>query len=631
MLGQNHISGFFKNHLYRLLGLFLCCCMVMNLSAQITPNDDLIYEILTGDEGKKGLNDFLKHIERNKIKLDNEIEASILGGDGNLEDKLNLLLESGEENEAFREVLEAYLAEQDSTNQQLKIILNSEKKTRFLVGFKEYLESKRQEIEDVKTDENDMMNEMGYRGILKKQFDDFVYYKDTSIYNNKGKIGLDQNITVFGWHPYWLGNTYQSYNFDLLSIVSYFSYDLNPTTGESKNAYALEKWMESDLVELAHEKNTKVLLTVSNHGGANNSMFLSKNAIRIKKNNVEKDISAQERQQTLIDSLLYYVEKKGADGVDINFENIPAKYKLEFTHFVKNISKQFKTKNKDYIINLTVEPKVAKAYDIPALMEYVDLVVIMGYETHNASTSAKNGAGPLSPLYDLKNSVEQYIEAGVNRYLLVLALPHYGTVWQGDEFVDYITYSEIRNQYDGNTATWDSINHTVNYTIGNKTIWWDDSISLKRKYDWIIEEKIGGMGIWALGYDNGYDDIWQSIDEKFTDVKLPPQKMTRSLSLLRTMRKYRNLMIVGCTFLIIFIVLGFTISFWDWKVRQAFFEAKTFRLIYIITSFIILMILLINVQWIDLRWVISVIGILLGLLLVSFIVYKINVRREAMP
>jgi spore germination protein len=630
MIRQNHIPRFFKKYSHRFLGVLFCLFLVGNLSAQITPNDDYIYEILTGDENKKELRDFKKYIEANKIKLDDKIESSILGGDGNLDDKLDLLLEESKNSEDLRKALESYVAERDSVNQQLNKILTSKDQKRFLEGFSQYLKAQKESIGD--NGKDSAMDELGYRGILKKQFDDYVYYKDSSVYNNNGSLGLDQNITVFGWHPYWLGNTHQSYNFDLLSIVSYFSYDLNPKTGESKNSYALDKWMESDLVETAHEKNTKVLLTVSNHGGSNNSIFLSSNSVKSKKGNTEEDISTQERQQTLIDSLLFYVEKKGADGVDINFENIPAKYKLEFTHFVKNISTQFKAKNKDYIIVLTVEPKVSKAYDIPELVEYVNLVVIMGYETHNASTSSKNGAGPLSPLYDLKNSVEQYVEAGVNKSLLVLALPHYGTVWKGDEFIDYKTYSEIRNEYDGSTLNRDDIDHTVNYTVGDTiTVWWDDSVSLKHKYDWIIEEKIGGMGIWALGYDNGYNDIWEAIDEKFTGVKLPSGKMTKSLSLLRTMRKYRNLMVVGCVFLIMFIVLGFTISFWDWRVRQAFFEAKTFRLIYIISGFIILMVLLINAQWLDIRWVVSMIGILLGLLLMGLVVYRINIRRRTMP
>jgi hypothetical protein len=37
------------------------------------------------------------------------------------------------------------------------------------------------------------------------------------------------------------------------------------------------------------------------------------------------------------------------------------------------------------------------------------------------------------------------------------------------------------------------------------------------KYDWIKKNKLGGVGIWALGYDNGYSDLWDILAEKFSE------------------------------------------------------------------------------------------------------------------
>ena len=36
----------------------------------------------------------------------------------------------------------------------------------------------------------------------------------------------------------------------------------------------------------------------------------------------------------------------------------------------------------------------------------------------------------------------------------------------------------------------------------------------------IIKNKIGGVGIWALGYDNGYADLWDLKSEKFSQEKI---------------------------------------------------------------------------------------------------------------
>ncbi len=45
----------------------------------------------------------------------------------------------------------------------------------------------------------------------------------------------------------------------------------------------------------------------------------------------------------------------------------------------------------------------------------------------------------------------------------------------------------------------------------------DDVYSMGEKYDIVNRRDLGGIGIWALGYDNGYTDLWDLIDQKFTN------------------------------------------------------------------------------------------------------------------
>src|ERR1035437_3880492 len=37
---------------------------------------------------------------------------------------------------------------------------------------------------------------------------------------------------VFGWEPYWSGTAYTNYQWNLLSDMSFFSYEVNATTGD---------------------------------------------------------------------------------------------------------------------------------------------------------------------------------------------------------------------------------------------------------------------------------------------------------------------------------------------------------------------------------------------------------------
>jgi hypothetical protein len=40
--------------------------------------------------------------------------------------------------------------------------------------------------------------------------------------------------------------------------------------------------------------------------------------------------------------------------------------------------------------------------------------------------------------------------------------------------------------------------------------------SLRKKYDQVIRRNLAGIGIWALGYDDGYQELWDLLAEKFT-------------------------------------------------------------------------------------------------------------------
>ena len=48
-----------------------------------------------------------------------------------------------------------------------------------------------------------------------------------------------------------------------------------------------------------------------------------------------------------------------------------------------------------------------------------------------------------------------------------------------------------------------------------KEIWFDDDYTLGKKFDYAISKKLKGVGVWALGYDNGYEELWDVIDDRF--------------------------------------------------------------------------------------------------------------------
>ena len=70
-------------------------------------------------------------------------------------------------------------------------------------------------------------------------------------------------------------------------------------------------------------------------------------------------------------------------------------------------------------------------------------------------------------------------------------------------------------------------NYYTYYSGGNwHQAWVDDETTMKYKYDLIQQRDIGGIGIWALGYDDGYTEMWDLIRDRFSDNSVTPCQYT---------------------------------------------------------------------------------------------------------
>lgn len=375
--------------------------------------------------------------------------------------------------------------------------------------------------------------------VLKREKDWEKEFLITNRVSYKEKHRLDTNYHVFGWHPYWMGTAYESYNYSLLSMVAYFSYEVNPHTGGYKT---IHNWKTTALVDSAHAHGSEVLLSVSNFGTNNNKLLL---------NNVKA-------QKNLIRNLITLIKERNADGVNIDFEGIRAKDKEELNNFIIDLSTSLKIENSNYKVTVAIPAfDFNSVYNISDIEAHVDVFVIMGYEFHGVRSKT---AGPIAPLtsgnrwspLNLEKSVDEYLVAGITPHKLVLALPYYGVEWQtydlkfpskAKSFERYHTYRNIKKITKNYSCVIDEPSLSKYYAYRDfnnnyRQIWFDDSTTLSMKYDWVKEKKIGGVGIWALGYDNGHDELWKLLAKKFaySDEQLASlKKKDRKISLRRTM------------------------------------------------------------------------------------------------
>lgn len=322
--------------------------------------------------------------------------------------------------------------------------------------------------------------------------------------------------TVFGYHPYWSGTKWQNYNFDLLTTIAYFSAESN-SKGELIN---LHGWPATDLINKAHNNGVEVVLTVTLFNRLDLEVLLS---------------SSQNRAR-LIQNLTDQVFDAGADGVNIDFEAFPSSQKSNLVIFTKDLRESLRAKIPDAQVTLAT-PAVDwnNAWDFNELANVSDGLFIMGYDYHWPGSS---NTGPVAPLkggsYNITNTINTYLlDTGNNSEKIILGNPYYGYQWSANSgnkgasttasgtSVNY-TSAESNAKYHG--KLWDASSQTPWYKYQNNgwfQAWYDDSLSLSKKYDLALEKNLAGIGIWALGYDDGTDKLWKALKEKVGGLSEP--------------------------------------------------------------------------------------------------------------
>lgn len=333
------------------------------------------------------------------------------------------------------------------------------------------------------------------------------------------------NKRVFGWHPYWNGTTYTNYQWNLLSDMCYFDYTVDPSTGNNSNSSFA--WSTSGAVTAAINNGTNAHFCAT--------LFSSHSTF----------LGSATAQQTFISNAISLLNSRGGKGVNIDFEGMAAADKAGFTSFIQSLSNQLKAANPNYEVSIALYAVDWSAvFDIPNLKNYVDLFIIMGYDYYYGGSTT---AGPEAPLYNfqtsynytLTKSITYYLKQGVPNSKLLLGLPYYGREWSTSSsaipssttgsYTGTKTFAVVKGSpstYSSSTYNWEPNSFNPAYVRYTGTEWrqcWiDDARSMNDKFKIVNERGIGGIGIWALGYDDGYSDFWNAIQDKFSDCGTVP-------------------------------------------------------------------------------------------------------------
>ena len=211
-------------------------------------------------------------------------------------------------------------------------------------------------------------------------------------------------------------------------------------------------------------------------------------------------------------AILQLVVSKAYDGIDVDYESLPAAQMSNFSAFVQTLAQKLHGAGKK--LSVAVYPKTSAsdnwngpgAEDYSAIGAAADFVKVMAYDYH-WDTSAP---GPISPLTWL-DSVATYATSTIPASKVMMALPWYGYDWKGSSGVG-VTYPDAISRAQANNAT---IGHDANgeatFTYADHTVFFQDATSYGAKVAMLKTNHpgIGGFAHWAAGQED--PQIWQVV------------------------------------------------------------------------------------------------------------------------
>lgn len=363
-----------------------------------------------------------------------------------------------------------------------------------------------------------------YQNFNEQQFDSLNQLNNS--FNKTASVNQSTctlNKKVLGWHPYWNGTTYTNYQWNLLSDLVYFNYEVSPTTGNNTNSSFA--WSTASVVTVAKANGTKVHICATLFSG-HSTFWASSTA-----------------QTTFINNIVSLLNTRQGHGVNIDFEGMGSSDNAPFVTFITNLNNALNAANPSYELSICLYAvDWSNTFNMPALSAQVNYFTIMGYDYYYGGSAQ---AGPTAPLYNyqtsynytLGKSITYYIKQGAPANKLLMGLPYYGREW---EVTQNSTLPAATTGSFNASRTLLAISTGSNYTTANKywegncyspyykfttggslrQCWVDDVYSMDRKFKMVNQRELGGIAIWALGYDNGLTSYWNLIKDNFSNCEL---------------------------------------------------------------------------------------------------------------
>lgn len=309
---------------------------------------------------------------------------------------------------------------------------------------------------------------------------------------------------VVGYYPQWVvGNLPPSeIDFNVVThVIHSFAW---PNEDGSISSY--DGMFGSDISNIIHNQGAKFLLSLGGWGNHVGFEVISGDPVL---------------RELFIYNLVSILLVNNYDGVDLDWEFPDSNTDRENLNLlVSDMDSIFFSINPEWIISMAIPVSNwwGQWHDFESLEQHVDFFNAMTYGTHGDWSSHVGHLAPLypSPPDDLDGSCDEnmnylHFSRGIPKDKINMGMPFWGLKWEASninepfannsENIFYYDIPELINN--GWSYHWDG-DALCPYLVkddGSLVITYENPESIAFKCQYVIEEGLGGVMIWALSYD----------------------------------------------------------------------------------------------------------------------------------
>lgn len=226
-------------------------------------------------------------------------------------------------------------------------------------------------------------------------------------------------------------------------------------------------------------------------------------------------LSCTSRRQHLIDGLVQTAAAYNLDGLNIDFEGIPAEAGPHYIQFIRELSIQCRANGIVLSVDNYVPTSSTDYYEREEQGNVIDYLIIMGYDEHWRGSGAAGSVASIG-----------FVEEGITRTLeeapaekVINAVPFYTLVWRtegGKTTDETLTMANTADYIRKNALSpvWneEACQNYVEFESGNALyqVWLEDAQSLQVKLNIMNKYQLAGVAGWSLGLQSG--DVWSLFE-----------------------------------------------------------------------------------------------------------------------